>query len=202
MNNQLTVDPFVGGPQITGTWFNKKTGKTITVRDSFIGDSGMQIMTSTGELIDMNDFSDNYIQSDGVIYDDTGKPTGEKESIDYEALFKDINSDINTAHSDTSYNDTSYIDTPVENNGENKSNNLNFEIIKKMFSNFETSPSLIIDINWPNIPINELHNIMNLLDISIDDLSDYIFNNFCKTEDIKQGIYNGLNTKLSKKLNK
>lgn len=198
MNNQLTVDPFVGGPQITGTWFNKKTGKTITVRDSFIGDSGMQIMTSTGELIDMNDFSDNYIQSDGVVYDETGKPTGEKESIDYEALFTDINSDINTPYVDTPVDNNYNNNHTVENNGENKSNNLNFEIIKKMFSNFETSPSLIIDINWPNIPINELNNIMNLLDISIDDLSEYIFNNFCKTEDIKQGIYNGLNKKLNK----
>ena len=40
------------GPAITGNWYNKRTGKTVFVRDMFMDDAGMQVMTNTGEMID------------------------------------------------------------------------------------------------------------------------------------------------------
>lgn len=196
MMNQLEFDPMSGGPQITGTWFNKKTGKTINVRDAFIGDSGMQIMTSTGELIDMNDFSDNYIQCDNNVYDESGKPTGKKEEIDYEALFAETTNNLPKSSIVNTENKI-----PLENNTVNtitdKTSNLNTEIIKKMFSNFNSYPKLLTDIDWPDTPTIELHNIMHLLDISLDDLSEYIFNNFCTIPEIKQSIKEGLARRLN-----
>lgn len=191
MGNQFEFDPMAGGPQITGTWFNRKTGKTINVRDAFIGDSGMQIMTSTGELIDMNDFSDNYIQCDNTIYDENGKSTGKKEEVDYEAMFAEATSSLQQAPIITEEpKNTTGVDT-------NKNiGNLNTEIIKKMFSNFKTTPKLVTSINWKDMPSMEIITAMKLLDISIDDLSEYIFNNFSNNESIKESIKDALNNIL------
>ena len=42
----------MGGPSIEGKWYNKRTGKTITVKDMMMDDEGMQIFTTDNQLID------------------------------------------------------------------------------------------------------------------------------------------------------
>ena len=38
------------GPSIEGKWYNKRTGKTITVKDMMMSDEGMQIFTTDNQL--------------------------------------------------------------------------------------------------------------------------------------------------------
>jgi len=68
---------------ISGKWFNKTTGKIINVRDSIIDGDNMIIVTDVGNM-NMNEFSDNYIQMSDDIYDEAGhKIDNEKVNISH-----------------------------------------------------------------------------------------------------------------------
>ena len=92
MNNGMPGMPpmgMMGGPgmSISGKWYNKRTGRTIMVRDSYFDDAGMQVMTADGQMINGDEFSRDYIQCDETIYDENGQSTGQSEEIDYDAMF-------------------------------------------------------------------------------------------------------------------
>ena len=84
---QSDFGPMGAGPSISGKWYNKRTGKTVIVRDSFFMDDGMQVQTSTGEFIDGQEFSRDYIQCGDEVYDESGRITESDSPIDYDALF-------------------------------------------------------------------------------------------------------------------
>lgn len=55
--------PSAGGPMISGSWYNPKTGDSFTVRDSFMEDNNFIIVTMDGRRLDSRIMQD-YIQSD------------------------------------------------------------------------------------------------------------------------------------------
>ena len=71
------------GPSIEGKWYNKRTGKTVTVKDMMMSDEGMQIFTTDNQLIDGDEFSRDYIQCDDTVYDNNGNATGTIDKVDY-----------------------------------------------------------------------------------------------------------------------
>ena len=92
MNNVYMDGPSGGVPQITGKWYNKRTGQTIFVRDAYFMDDGMQVQTSTGDFIDGQTFSNEYIQIDEQnIYDESGKIVSTDANIDFESMFGNSN---------------------------------------------------------------------------------------------------------------
>lgn len=60
-----------GGFSITGNWMNKNNGQVIFVKDSVIDGDNMLIITNRG-TIDMNTFSNDYIQVSEDVYDNNG----------------------------------------------------------------------------------------------------------------------------------
>lgn len=60
-----------GGFSITGNWMNKNNGQVIFVKDSVIDGDNMLIITNRG-TIDMNTFSNDYIQVSEDVYDNHG----------------------------------------------------------------------------------------------------------------------------------
>lgn len=66
-----------GGFSITGNWMNKNNGQVIFVKDSVIDGDNMLIITNRG-TIDMNTFSNDYIQVSEDVYDNNGNVIGKR----------------------------------------------------------------------------------------------------------------------------
>lgn len=68
--------PDMGAPDMKGVWTNRRTGQTVMVRDVVIMDESMSVMFSDGSMMDMNEFSRDYIQMSDEIYDADGNVIG------------------------------------------------------------------------------------------------------------------------------
>lgn len=66
----------MGAPDMKGVWTNRRTGQTVMVRDVVIMDESMSVMFSDGSMMDMNEFSRDYIQMSDEIYDANGNVIG------------------------------------------------------------------------------------------------------------------------------
>jgi hypothetical protein len=176
----------MGGPgmQITGSWYNKRTGKTILVRDSYFDDTGMQIMTAEGNMISGEEFARDYIQCDDTIYDAEGNSTGQHEAVDYDAMFGGIENTfetpVNPVKTSSSSQSTAQVKTEVipQNN----------PALEKLFSKLPDFPTLDINLKWDRIPIAELNMLKTIFDITDDDIAEYIYNNYCTPVEIKAAI--------------
>ena len=117
------------GPSIEGKWFNKRTGRTITVKDMMMSYEGMQIFTTDNQLIDGDEFSRDYIQCDDTVYDNNGNATGTIDKVDYNSMFADIGTEESTFNDTSIYNDNS---TSVVNK--------KFDTLDSLFSKLEKLP--------------------------------------------------------------
>ena len=191
MNNGMPGMPpmgMMGGPgmSISGKWYNKRTGRTITVRDSYFDDAGMQVMTADGQMINGDEFSRDYIQCDETIYDENGQSTGQSEEIDYDAMFSGMQtstSEMNYA-SDTLLKQDAQVIKPTVQVVQPENN----PALDKLFSKLDDYPTLDINIKWNRIPISELNMLKNIFDLTNDDIAEYIYNNYCTDVEIKKAI--------------
>ena len=180
------------GPTISGSWYNKRTGKTIVVRDMFMDDSGMQVMTSMGEMIDGEEFSRDYIQCDDKVYDDNGNVTGQSEPIDYESMFGGMEAEQPKS---PTYSDIMGMPVTAE---PVAPANKKFEMLDTMFDKLVHKPNVIANIKWKNIPKSELKMMQTYFDVSIDDIADYIYTKFCTSDDLKKAISENIISLLNK----
>ena len=67
--------PMMNNDMISGKWMNKHTGETIIVKNSIIDGDGMVIITNQG-MLNMSEFSRNYIQVSDEVYDANGNVVG------------------------------------------------------------------------------------------------------------------------------
>lgn len=181
---------------IQGVWINKNTGDKIIVRDSFIGDTGMQIITNEGESIDINDFSKNYMQASEEIYDEHGQQIGTQELSDedlgIEKTYKnDLFAVFDSKEKNKKKSNTHITNKEIKKETKEVSNNYN--IIKKFFDKFDTKINIDFNIDWTGIPKEGLVTLISYLDIKEDEISEYIYNNFLDKESLKKV----LNDKIS-----
>ena len=193
MDYNTGMPDMLGGPgmQITGKWYNKRTGKTITVRDSYFDSDGMQVMTSSGSMISGDEFTRDYIQCDDNVYDENGNPTGEHEEVDYEAMFSGMKSstaEMNYAADTLLKQDAQPLQQPTQ-----PQNN---PALDKLFSKLDDYPTLDINIKWDKIPISELNMLKNIFDLTNDDIAEYIYNNYCTDVEIKKAISESISRML------
>ena len=191
MDYNTGMPDMLGGPgmQITGKWYNKRTGKTITVRDSYFDSDGMQVMTSSGNMISGDEFTRDYIQCDDNVYDANGNPTGQHEEVDYEAMFSDMKSstpEMNYAADALLNQDAQPLQAKPQNN----------PALDKLFSKLDDYPTLDVNIKWNKIPISELNMLKNIFDLTNDDIAEYIYNNYCTDVEIKNAISEALDRML------
>ena len=199
MNNGMPGMPpmgMMGGPgmSISGKWYNKRTGRTIMVRDSYFDDAGMQVMTSDGQMINGDEFSRDYIQCDETIYDENGQSTGQSEVIDYDAMFSGMQSstpEMNYAADVLLKQDAQVIKPAVS--AVQPENN---PALDKLFSKLDDYPTLDINIKWDKIPISELNMLKNIFDLTNDDIAEYIYNNYCTDVEIKKAISDAITRML------
>jgi hypothetical protein len=180
------------GMDIKGTWYNKRTGKTITVRDMYMDDSGMQVMTNTGEMIDGDEFSRDYIQCDATVYDNNGNSTGQQETIDYEAMFGGMAAEQPKS---PTYSDIMGMPvTPKTAEPVNKK----FEMLHTMFDKLKDNPVVSASIKWKNIPKSELNMLKMYFDITTEDIADYIYKTYCSEVELKVAIEESIKNLLNK----
>ena len=181
------------GPSIEGKWYNKRTGKTITVKDMMMSDEGMQIFTTDNQLIDGDEFSRDYIQCDDTVYDTNGNATGASESVDYESMFSGIDTDPTTFINNTSvYNDPI---TTVESRAVNKK----FDTLDSLFSKLENLPEVTCSISWKKIPKSELKMLKTYFDITDEDIAEYVYVKYCTPETIKTSIKDAITKLIAEK---
>lgn len=182
------------GPSVAGNWYNKRTGQTVTIRDSFMDDSGMQFMTSTGEMIDGEVFSRDYIQCDDTVYDTNGNATSEKSEIDYEAMFGSpgqYEQPILTAPTTTMQQT---FDQPKAEPVNEKT-----KMLKTMFDKLTHLPKVEVKISWNKIPSAELEMLKSYFDINNEDIANFIYDNYCTEVEIREAVAKSITSLLNKK---
>lgn len=184
------------GPAITGNWYNKRTGKTVFVRDMFMDDAGMQVMTSTGEIIDGEEFSRDYIQCDDTVYDENGNATGQQEPIDYESMFGGMNTEQpkSPTYSDIMGAPINYIKDDIEPEVLSKKH----EMLKTMFEKLSNVPEVVATIKWKNIPKSELKMLKTYFDVDVEDIAEYIYMQYCTSVELKKAICDSIKSLLNK----
>lgn len=189
-------DSMMGGPDINGPWYNKRTGKIVIIRDSFMDDEGMKFMTADGDMIDGEEFSRDYIQCDSTVYDENGNSTGVQEEVDYDAMFT------------ASYqNLTMPEETPVTKNLQTSAStipsveNKKFDMLNTLFGKLKHVPIVTASIKWQSVPYEELNMLKSYFDIENTDIADYVYEKFCTEPEIKKAILDGVISLLSKKKN-
>ena len=180
------------GPSIEGKWYNKRTGKTITVKDMMMSDEGMQIFTTDNQLIDGDDFSRDYIQCDDTVYDNNGNATGTTESIDYESMFAGIDTDSHSLSNTPIYSEPI---ATVESAAVNKK----FDTLDSLFSKLENLPEVSCSISWKKIPKSELKMLKTYFDITDEDIAEYVYVKYCTPETIKTSIKDAITKLIAEK---
>ena len=181
------------GPSIEGKWYNKRTGKTITVKDMMMSDEGMQIFTTDNQLIDGDEFSRDYIQCDDTVYDTNGNATGTSESVDYESMFGGIDTDQSVFN-----NNTSLYDDPAP-TIESAVVNKKFDTLDSLFSKLEKLPEVSCSISWKKIPRSELKMLKTYFDITDEDIADFVYTKYCTPETIKTSIKDAITKLIAEK---
>ena len=181
------------GPSIEGKWYNKRTGKTITVKDMMMSDEGMQIFTTDNQLIDGDEFSRDYIQCDDTVYDTNGNATGASESVDYESMFGGIDTDPSVFN-----NNTSLYDDPAP-TIESAVVNKKFDTLDSLFSKLEKLPEVSCSISWKKIPRSELKMLKTYFDITDEDIADFVYTKYCTPETIKTSIKDAITKLIAEK---
>lgn len=177
--------------QISGAWMNKYTGDIVHVHNNIIDGDQMILITDKGQIT-MNEFSDNYIQASEDIYNDKGQiidhaPVAIDEIKISQPSILDIPIGMTTSN---------YTQVIKENNTEkNKQTEEpeSFKILDKFFNKIDNKENLItIDIDFNILPKEKLETIVDYMDISVEELSQYIAKKIVNTENLPNIIFNKL----------
>ena len=177
--------------QISGAWMNKYTGDIIRVHNNIIDGDQMILITDKGQIT-MNEFSDNYIQASEDIYNDKGQiidhaPVAIDEIKISQPSILDIPIGMTTSN---------YTQVIKENNTEKNKQTEEpeaFKILDKFFNKIDNKENLItIDIDFNILPKEKLETIVDYMDISVEELSQYIAKKIVNTENLPNIIFNKL----------
>lgn len=194
--------------QIQGDWINKNTGQKIHVKNSVIDGDQMIIITNLGQL-SMDEFSRNYIQVSDDMYDMNGKiiTTNEYaqqinknlpkvETLDnqeYIINYKPV--DFNNIEHITITNDEAKA-TAFESS--NTTSITNIGLIKKVFDKVNAKPEINVTINFNEFPKEQIATLVNFLDVSIDDIANYLYTEYVNENNVKEQIKSIINRELTK----
>ena len=197
--------------QIQGDWINKNTGQKIHVKNSVIDGDQMIIITNLGQL-SMDEFSRNYIQVSDDVYDMNGKiiTTNEYaqqinknlpkvETLDtQEYIINDKPVDFNNIEHITITNDEAKATAFTINESSNTTSITNIGLIKKVFDKVNAEPEINVTINFNEFPKEQIATLVNFLDVSIDDIANYLYTEYVNENTVKEQIKSIINRELTK----
>ena len=180
LNNDIT---FSGdGPLMSGTWYNPKTGDSFTVRDTLFEDNQYTVITMDGRVLKYNQLQ-NYIQTKDP-NDIPKSPVKESHDelpaevaslIDNGSGTDMIPDEMSSIYGNPVQTQVSLgnLNTPVKTSVEDQ----NTIIINKALSKC-VQPTFNVKIDWKKkFPEKEIGMLMELMDISIEEIIDYYIHN-------------------------
>ena len=197
--------------QIQGDWINKNTGQKIHVKNSVIDGDQMIIITNLGQL-SMDEFSRNYIQVSDDMYDMNGKiiTTNEYaqqinknlpkvETLDtQEYIINDKPVDFNNIERITITSDEAKATAFTIDESSNTTSITNIGLIKKVFDKVNAKPEINVTINFNEFPKEQIATLVNFLDVSIDDIANYLYTEYVNENSVKEQIKSIINRELTK----
>lgn len=183
------------GEDFTGKWVDRRTGKEIYVRDVIMDGDTMCIMSSIGQ-IDPIVFQNYYVKMSEEEY----SASNIRPEVSGQQLINEINKGLDNDERISNVKQTNNItlDTPIGDNGkpittqttQNKKETIkqtpqsinNETLIKKVFDKHTSEPIIEFNVNLDDWPIEQLKMLINVLDVSFDELSTYIIKNYLSEE--------------------
>lgn len=208
MNNGMNFG--MDGPQVTGWWVNPQTGDKFNAVDTFFEDNNLLIKTSDGRLLNYNQIQ-NYIQTNNP--DSVVPPqTTQQSSPAHEEIPAEILNELEDPSNpndgllipdDDIYGITGKKTQSVDNNVNIAKSKINdFDIIDRALKN---KGSVVIkgDICWKDFPEREIEMLIDVMNISENDVIEYYINNITLDEvlaSIKDSIRSHIHNTLHKSI--
>jgi hypothetical protein len=201
----------IDGPVMTGTWYNPKNGDSFTVRDTYFEDNQYMVITTDGRRMDYN-MIQSYIKSDTPIQKmEQPKPTQQSNQIKIGDIEETGNEIISNYDEMILEDDALLLQTKTSpqleftssrrvNLDGNKidSKPTNYYIIDKALSKIK-KPKFELKCKWDKFPKQEIEMLKDIMDISLDEIRDYIFEKFID-ESYKDELKKQLNKVISENL--
>ena len=214
-----------GGPMITGTWINTKTGEEVTVRDSFMDGEDMVIMLTNGRQMTLSDFQD-FVQQSEEEYDERGnmisatngggiqtqnipKPHHKPANVDAATVFAgmDEKSDNTAPQSDLdevmANVQANAQEAPLVNDETpKKAADAGPEVSEGLKAAMKvihraSSPKFKVVIEWPDFPEKELNMCKDYFDTTNDDIANAIIGMHCTGHELEAAVAEWLRNKIS-----
>lgn len=160
------------GPNMEGTWYNPQTGDSFTVRNSFFEDNQYIVQTTDGRVLNYNQIQ-NYVKSDGPIdlpkkQDSLPEEVASLIDESYDAEIAELLAPKPLGNLAQPVQSTS-LETTIS------PTNLNSLVVEKALSKCSV-PKLQVGIEWDNFPKTEAKWLVDLMDVSVDDVVNYYLN--------------------------
>ena len=201
---------------IAGPWIDRRTGKTVIVRDAIQDGDQMIIISSVGQ-IPAEVFQNYFVQiseeeysaaSLGISKEVTGSELVQQinRGLDSELQIKQTNQITLDTPIGGSTTETTRTETPqvtqspiIETKQENKvSESQNINLIKKVFEKHTNEPTINFNINIDEWPVAQLKMLISVFDVSFDEISDYIINEYLTPKILKEYFSEYLKSELYK----
>jgi len=169
-----------------GKYIHKNTGQTIYVRDSVqdgesllvITDKGQLTMKEFSEYLQVEDGEDIYIPTISDLY-----PTKPNQQ-----LLAQINQGIDPEDRIRQPDTKKEIKQEVKPVEEKKPKNKNYDLIKKVFDKFPIERTINFEIVEDEWPFKEFNMLVNVLDVPLKDICDYVIDNYLDKEKLSLSL--------------
>ena len=191
---------------ITGPWMDRRTGKTVMVRDAIQDGDNLVIMSSVGQ-IPVDVFQNYFIQVSEEEY--SASSQGVSQEVSGTQLLQQINSGLDEGLKIAPIVEqpTITLDTPIGGRTEPKSKqpqstsapkvknepkieieNNNTTLIKKVFDKHNIEPTVDFGIDITEWPVDQLKMLINVFDISIEEICDYVIKHYLNEEMLRKNL--------------
>ena len=168
-----------------GKWVNTQTGEEILVRDSLMDGDKMVVITNKGQL-PMSEFS-KYIQcEEGEVVPTLEDLYGKRDPSLIARINQGIDAEDRIKISDQN-------NQPKTNNTNASTikkveENPNYDLIKKVFDKYPVERTINFEIVEEEWPFKEFSMLVNILDVPIKDICNYVIDNFFDKEHLAESL--------------
>ena len=168
-----------------GKWVNTQTGEEVFVRDSLMDGDKMVVITNKGQL-SMSEFS-KYIQcEEGEVVPTLKDLYGKRDPSLIARINQgiDLEDRIKLSNSDNKPNITNEPISTIKKVEENP----NYNLIKKVFDKYPIERTINFEIVEEEWPFKEFSMLVNVLDVPIKDICNYVIDNFFDKEHLAESL--------------
>lgn len=173
-----------------GKYVHKSTGKVIHVRDSFqdgdslviMSDQGQLSMKEFGEYFQVEEGEDMYIPNLRDLYG--GDLTNKNQLLAQINLGLDAEDRIKIGTEQK----TTVVNQGNNTNSSSVSSNKNYDLIKKVFDKYPIERTINFEIVEDEWPFKEFNMLVNVLDVPLKDICDYVIENFLDKDHLSESL--------------